>query len=164
MYAELFDEHAADQSVIKSLKGEIKRLQGVTRMSKVIKSSDGKYYVVHDYEQISTEQAQELLTTLKEDVAVLEDVLANAPAAGADGSASAAPATPADPTNPAPAAPADPTPAPVAPLVNPADAGGVPTAPPPPVDPNVPMPPVPSPAAPTDPNAGTATVSAPNIQ
>jgi hypothetical protein len=114
-------------------------------MSRIIKSTDGKFYVVHEYEEISADTARDLLGTLKQDVSTLEELV------GLVGQADQPQAAPAV----APPAPEQPQPAPV----SPAEAGGFPTTPPPPaLDPTVQPAPVAQPVPPTE------SVPAPNIQ
>ena len=133
-------EHAADRAIIASLLRENKKLRGDITMSKIIKSIEGDFYLVHDYEKLTAEQVVELKNTLEADVKLLQEaeaVLATATDAPVDTTAdaqgevkpsspeleaqiaadqAAAPAVPAPEVAPTPVAPVD---QPVAPVVDP---------------------------------------------
>lgn len=129
-----YNERAADEEVIKSLLREISKLKGENSMPKIIQSTDGTLYLVHQFEEIDASRASELLTDLQADVQVLQTAAAaptdttaapvndGSTAAPTDGSADAsapagvatdapadAPAAPAAPADPTPAAPVDDT-------------------------------------------------------
>lgn len=70
----LFDEKQADREVVKSLKRQIRKLEG-NYMSKIIKSVDGKFYRIHDHEEISLEEAKSELAHAQNEVAELESFL-----------------------------------------------------------------------------------------
>lgn len=74
----LYSESAADQVVIQNLLHEISKLKGELPMSKIIKSVDGKFYVVHNYEELTVEDATTLLDQFKAEQPLLEEVVNSA--------------------------------------------------------------------------------------
>jgi hypothetical protein len=88
----LFSEKAANLEVIASLERQISKLKGVPQMSKVIKSIDGTYYRVHDYEELTEAEVSVEVAALQQELAELESIApANEAAAASDAPAEPAP-------------------------------------------------------------------------
>lgn len=146
--SEFFDEETADQQVIESLLRKINELRGGHAMSRIVETADNGLMVVHQFEELTLKEAEEILERFNQDVQRLEKFIASEKAK--------LPAeAPADPpvADPAPAAAAPETPPPPAP----ADPGAPAADPAPATDPNVAAPTdgastdTPAPEAPADP-------------
>src|SRR5947209_7984052 len=68
----LFDEREADHEVIRSL---LKALNRRYEMSKLMQDAEGLLYKALSFEKLAKEEAEQLLSDLKSDVATLEAYL-----------------------------------------------------------------------------------------
>lgn len=157
MRGELWNIKEADREVVMSLLHEILRR---IKVSKLLQDQDGNLFIAHEFEPITTDEAQAMVTDLQADVADLQHFLSTQGAL--PGEQPAAPSTdqvpqdqaqPADPNQPVPPAQPSTDPAQTQPSdqAAPVDQGQVP-------DPNAAQP---QPAAPADPNAGQPTPEQP---
>lgn len=115
----LFNEKVADQEVISSLQREITKLKGELSMSKIIKSTDGKYYT-GEFEEVTSEEVSNIIAQKQAQLSELEAIAPGtesspAPAAPASDPTPEQPSTPAAPDTPAPAATNTPADQPAAP-------------------------------------------------
>lgn len=68
-----FDEASADQAVIESLIREINQLR--SNLMPIVKTTDNKFYAVEDSQELTREQVQEQLQTLRVKENELADLL-----------------------------------------------------------------------------------------
>lgn len=98
MEAALFNEIAADKEVIKSLRSEIERLQGLIMLRTIVKTVDGKFYEVTGKDELSLEEVSLIVARVNNEAAELNALV------GAD----AQPEQPVAPEQLAPIEPATP--------------------------------------------------------